>query len=87
MFNIEGDVLNLSYDMTLDEVEELRDFLIGKLGYITSIGFEGAAREFSTSSLLQLLASIKKSRPEISIPVLECKETVFGKFGVISWRL
>lgn len=85
MFHIEGDTLNLSWEMTLEELKELKEFLSTKLSYIEAIEVEGEG-EPATSALLQLLFSLKKSKPEMVIPVLEGVDTCFGSFGRIGWK-
>ncbi|MGP1449991.1 MAG: hypothetical protein ACTTJS_02535 [Wolinella sp.] len=85
MFQIDGDRLMLSLSMPLDEVKRLKDFLEGRLEYISSIEFEDDS-ELASSALLQLLFSVKKSRPEIEIPILE-REITLGSFGRIGWRV
>ncbi|WP_277641076.1 hypothetical protein [Wolinella succinogenes] len=86
MFHIEGDTLNLSWEMTLDEVKELKEFLEEKLVYIEAIELDEEG-DPSISSLLQLLFSVKKSKPEIVIPALEMGVMRFGRFGKIGWRV
>ena len=86
MFRIEGDSLILSWEMTLDEVKSLKEFLTSKLEYIESIAFEDAG-EPKSSALLALLFSAKKSKPELSIPALESEMIHFGRFGDMGWRV
>lgn len=86
MFNIEGDAINISLDMGLDEVSELKEFLESKLDYIEEVGIIKDDVGFVTSSLFQLLVSLKKSKPEIKIPFLDNKEYTFAKFGKVEWK-
>ncbi len=85
MFNIEGEVVNLTLDMELDEVVELKEFLQSRLEYIEEIGIDGNGNDFTTSALLQLLISLKKSKPDIKIPLLEGQNFELKNFGVIEW--
>ncbi len=85
MFNIDGEVLNITLDMGLDDVVELKNFIESRLEYIDEIGIDGSGKDFATSSLLQLLISIKKSKPEIKIPLLEGCNFELKEFGKISW--
>lgn len=86
MFNIEGTTVNVSLDMDLDEIRELKEFLSGRLEYIDDVGVDTEQGEFATSALIQLLASLKKSRPEIQIPFLE-QSCQLDKFGKLHWKL
>jgi len=85
MFNIDGDALNITLDMDLDEVEELKTFIEPRLEYIDSIGIMGEARRFQTSALFQLLVAIKKERPEVVIPILD-DGFALDDFGTFYWK-
>lgn len=85
MFNVDGERLNISLDMGLDDIEELRDFLLPRIEYVEEIGIEGERNEFSTSSIIAFLASVKKSRPEIKIEIVG-DDRPFGDFGILKWE-
>lgn len=87
MFNIEGTGVNVSLDMELDEVVELRDFLVQHLDYIEEIGVdENDEGTITSSSLIQLLASAKRTKPDITIPFIE-KSQELRQFGAMKWKL
>lgn len=82
----DGDALNLSWDMTLDEVAEAAEFIKSRLEYIEEIDFEDQPRAFAvTSALFALLAAIKKSKPDIRIPLLDGGTASFEGFGTMKW--
>lgn len=85
MFNVDGDVLNPTMDLALDDVGTLEGFIKPRLEYIEEIGFEGD-EALATSSLIQLLVSIKKAKPEIKIPLLEASGYDAKQFGTMHWR-
>ena len=86
MFNIEGDSINISLDIGLDDVSELKGFLQDKLKYLEEVGVIGDESTFVTSALFQLLVSIKKESPDISIKFLENGKEL-SKFGKVEWVL
>lgn len=82
---IDGDVLEIELDMELDDVCELKEFISTRLKYIEEISFIGGDEEFSTSALFSLLFAIKKTKPDIKIPLIDGDETVFKNFGKAKW--
>ncbi len=83
---IDGDVLVISSEMDVSDVEELKNFIESRLEFIEEIHFEEEAPElFTSSSIFQLLFAIKKSKPEIKIPVIEKECTLFKNLGTIQW--
>ena len=86
LFEVDGDELRLSLNMQLDDVIHFYDFIKDKLEYIEAINIEEEEFEiFETSALFQLLVSIKKTKPSISIPFIDNKEVKFTEYGVIKW--
>ena len=86
LFEIDGDELNLSLNMQLDDVIHFYDFIKDKLDYIEAINIEkGEFKVFETSALFQLLVSIKKTKPSMSIPLIDNKEVKFTEYGTIKW--
>ncbi|MEF3191315.1 MAG: hypothetical protein K6347_02010 [Campylobacterales bacterium] len=82
----DGDTLNLSPKMTIDEVAAAALFIRDRLDYIEAIGFEEKPNGFvTTSALLALLASVKKSKPGIRIPLLDEGAAEFGRYGKAYW--
>lgn len=85
MFNIDGESLNIGLDMGLDDVVELKNFIDKRLEYIEEIGVNGELDTFTTSALLQLLFSLKKSKPSLKIPIIDEKSVRFKEFGQMKW--
>lgn len=82
---INGDILEIELSDDLADVGELKDFVTGKLAYIDEIAIVGEKKMFETSSLFQLLVSIKKSKPEIRIPIIDDGVIALSDFGKIYW--
>lgn len=85
MFNIDGDTLNIPLDLTLDDVSMLKGFIEPRLEFIEEIGIEGDEKIVS-SSLIQLLVSIKKAKPNIKIGLLDTPNYNAGTFGTMHWK-
>lgn len=82
---IDGDVLEIELDMDLNEVVELKKFVEPRLEYIESIEVIGERDSFVSSSLFSLLFSIKKSKPEIEIPMIDEGKLKLADYGVMNW--
>ena len=82
---IDGDVLEIELDMDLGEVMELKKFVEPRLEYIESIEVIGERDRFVSSSLFALLLSIKKSKPDIEIPMMDEGKLELADYGVIDW--
>lgn len=83
---IDGDVLEIELDMDLDDVVELKEFVTPRLKYIEEIAIVGEQNEFSSSSLFQLLFSIKKTKPSIKIPLIDEGSCTIDAFGKLYWK-
>ena len=81
---IDGDVLEIDLDIDIDDVKELKEFVSTRLDYIEEISVENATNPFLTSSLLQLLFSMKKTKPSLKIPILEDALTL-DTYGKLHW--
>lgn len=81
---IDGDTLEIELDMDIKDVLELKNFVADRLEYIEAVSIIGEMKEFSTSSLLQLLFSIKKSKPSIVIDLID-SDLKLEKYGLIHW--
>jgi len=81
---IDGDVLEIELDMDIGDVFELKNFIADRLEYIEAINVVGEMNSFSSSSLLQLLYSIKKSKPSIEINIID-EDLKLTNYGVIHW--
>lgn len=86
MFNIDGESLNLDIMMELDDVTELKGFILPRLEYIEEIHFEGTNSEFATSAVFQLLFALKKTKPSLKIPMIDSGSCMFDNFGKIEWK-
>jgi len=82
---IDGDVLEIELDMDLGEVIELKKFVEPRLEYIESIEIVGGKEVFASSSLFTLLFSIKKSKPEIRIPMIDDGVLKLVHYGDMHW--
>lgn len=82
---VEGDKLIIDMGMELDEVAKLHTFLMTRLEYIDEIVAEREGIEFKTLALLQLLCSVKKSRNEIAIPLLEEQNATLDETILLKW--
>lgn len=81
---IDGDSLEIELDMDIKDVIELKNFIQDRLEYIEEITVAGEMREFGSSSLLQLLHSIKKTKPSIKIKTID-EDLKLEKYGVLHW--
>jgi len=84
---VDGERLIISMDMDLDEVVELKEFIAPRIEYIDEIVFEENEMPFVTSSLLQLLVSVKRTRPDMVIPFLDGGDADVKPFGKQYWKL
>ncbi len=82
---IDGDVLEIELDMDLKEVSELKKFVEPRLEYIESIEVIGEKDRFVSSSLFALLFSIKKSKPEVMIPLIDDSGFTLSYYGEVHW--
>ena len=81
---INGDVLEIELDMDIQDVLELKNFVLDRLEYIEEIKVIGEMDSFATSSLFQLLHSIKKSKPSIEIKTISSDLTLIN-YGLLHW--
>jgi len=81
---IDGDSLEIELDMDIGDVVELKNFVQERLEYIEAINIVGGMSEFGSSSLLQLLHSIKKTKPSIKIKSID-EDLRLEKFGIQHW--
>ncbi len=81
---IDGDTLEIDIDIDIDDVLELKNFVADRLEYIEEINVAGEMNKFVTSSLFQLLYSIKKSKPSMVIPAIE-STLKFEAYGTVHW--
>lgn len=81
---IDGDILEIELDMDINEVLELKNFVKDRLEYIEAVKIVGDMDDFASSSLLQLLHSIKKSKPSIVIDGFD-DGLKLQRYGTIHW--
>ena len=81
---IDGDSLEIELDMDINEVIELKNFVESRLEYIQSVVIIGEMKLFSSSSLLQLLYSMKRTKPSIEIKAVEA-DLALEQYGLIHW--
>lgn len=84
---VDGERLIISMDMDLEEVAELKRFIEPRLEYIEEIVAEEEAVVFMTSSLIQLLVSVKLNKPSMQIPILDTQPYEVDPYGKIYWKL
>ena len=81
---IDGDILEIDLDMDIKEVLELKNFLEDRLEYIEAVAITGELDAFASSSLLQLLHSVKLSKPSIQINVIDA-DLKLEEYGTLHW--
>jgi len=81
---IDGDILTIDLNLSMDEIVTLEEFVRPRIEYIERIETEDGST-LSSSALLSLLVSIKKTRPEIEIPFLEKGQTISFALGTVHW--
>ena len=81
---IDGDTLEIELDMDIEDVIELKKFVESRLEYIEAVSITGEMNIFSSSSLFQLLHSMKKSKPSLKIDVID-SDLKLQDYGVIHW--
>jgi hypothetical protein len=82
---IDGDILEIELDDDLLAVIELKNFVKDRLEYIEEIVIVGERDTFASSSLFQLLMSIKKTRPEMKIPLIDEGALTLTEYGKLHW--
>lgn len=83
---IDGDRLVVSIEADLTEVQELSEFVKTRLEFIEGIDFEEEAPTFfGSSALFQLLYSLKKTKPDLQIPLFDTKGFEIEHMGIFRW--
>ncbi len=80
----DGDALTIDLSMSMEEIREFEAFVRPRLEYIETIEIE-EGNQLSSSSLLALLVSLKRSRPELKIPFLDRGITSSDVYGTLHW--
>ncbi len=81
----DGDALTIDLSMSMEEIREFEAFVRPRLEYIETIEIEDES-QLNSSSLLALLVSLKRSRPELKIPFLERGTTSSDVYGTLHWN-
>ncbi len=84
MFNVEGDVLNIDINMSFDDISEFKSYISERLDYIEEIGITNPQNQIPSSALIQLLYSIKLTKPNIKIAIFDSDYSL-EKFGKFNW--
>ena len=80
----DGDVLTIDLGMSMEEIREFEQFVRPRIEYIETIETEEGG-ELTSSALLALLSSLKRSRPELKIPFIERGSTRAASYGTLHW--
>jgi len=78
-------ILEINLDINIDEVTKIKNSLSNNLDFLEEIKIVGGINDLNSSSLLQLLFSIKKSKPSISIPLIDEPSILHTQYGKIVW--
>lgn len=78
------DVLTIGLEMTMEEIREFEQFIRPRIEYIERIEAE-AGSVLRSSALLALLASLKRTRPDLAIPFLEKGSVAAPAHGTLHW--
>jgi len=70
-----------------DDLSLEKDKILQKINSLQQILIQGELTDIASSELLQLLWSIKKSNPDIHIPLLEYSPLVHPDYGEIHWQI
>lgn len=80
----DGDVLSIDIDMSMDEIKEFEEFIRTRIDYIDTIDVKEQG-ELQSSALIAILASLKRTKPELKIPFLERGNLASKAYGTINW--
>lgn len=81
---IDGDILTIDLNMSMDEIIKFEEFIRPRIEYIEKIEAQEDSI-LSSGALLSLLVSIKKTRPEIEIDFLEKGYATSSLYGTLHW--
>lgn len=79
----DGDTLTIDSELSMEEIREFEAFVRPRLEYIEAIEVEEG--KLKSSALLSLLVSLKRTRPELSIPFLSKGVSVSPAYGTVYW--
>lgn len=81
---INGDVLTIDTDMSMEEIREFEEFIRPRIDYVEIIEVEETT-PLKSSAFLSLLTSLKKTKPELQIHFLENRMSISPIYGKIHW--
>jgi hypothetical protein len=85
---IDGDRVVVSCMLDLSEVMEFATFVKERLEFIEGVDIEEESLDaFGTSSLFALLVSLKKTKPDMDIPLLKDGGFASNQLGTFNWRI
>lgn len=79
----DGDTLTIDPELSMEEIREFEAFVRPRLEYIEAIEVEEG--RLKSSALLSLLVSLKRTRPELSIPFLAKGVNASPAYGTVYW--
>ena len=84
-FDNDNPIFEISLDSDIEELIKLKSQILERLDTLEEITIIGGEHEFSSSCLLQLLFSLKKTKPSINIPLIDEPSLVHKNYGKIVW--
>lgn len=82
---LDGDVLHIDIGIEHDEIVEFEQFVRPRLEYIEQIDVNTNNGHLTSSVLLTLLVSIRRSHPNIKIPFLDNQILISPFHGTLHW--
>ncbi|MFK5893027.1 MAG: Hpt domain-containing protein [Pseudomonadota bacterium] len=79
-------VLEVNLDINIDDISKLKSDIIDRLDSLEKIVTVGGVNDLSSSCLLQLLFSIKKTKPSLHIPLIDEPSFLHINYGKIVWQ-
>ena len=81
---INGDVLIIDTDMSMEEIREFEEFIRPRIDYVEIIEVEESSA-LKSSAFLSILTSLKKTKPELQIHFLEKGMSISPVYGKMNW--
>jgi len=79
------EVLEINLDISIDEVTKLKQYIMKHLDSLQEIKIHGELNQIISSSLLQLLFSLKKTKPSLDIPLVDSDFFLHPQYKKIIW--
>jgi hypothetical protein len=80
----DGDVLTIEAELSLDEIREFEQFVRSRIDYIETIEID-MEKPLQSSALLAILISLKRTRPDLKIPLIDNGKTTSEVYGTLHW--